>query len=331
MNKVTAKEAELDSGILGVTLNSDHFSLTVAPQLGGKITSLINKKTKREFIYRSNVSYRLRTYGDRFEDYERDGADECFPSVAACSFPAFPWEGVWIPEHGEVWSLPWEHQVKQGQLLTWVRGVRLPYLFERRISFETLARGDKPYVRLSYRVVNESPYDMPFLYAFHPLFKVETRTRILIPPGTDVVTNWSTEDRLGQPMTRHTWPHVTDFSLDKSYDRSAVRSIRNKEAEKLFTTPLEQGRCALLYPNGEFIGFLFPAKRFPYLGLWVNEGGWHNLQQVALEPSTSQVDRMDVAEGLKTCGVVPGKGTVEWDISIVVGKGDELTSLLGEF
>ena len=66
--------------------------------------------------------------------------------------------------------------------------MRFPYRFERQISFENLARQDKPYIRLSYRVRNESPYDMPFLYAFHPLFKAETRSKILIPRGTEKST-----------------------------------------------------------------------------------------------------------------------------------------------
>ncbi len=332
MEKVKVKELELAPDIIGIQLDTDRFSVTVAPQLGGKITSLVNRKTKREFLSRTNVDYKLREYGGAFEDYERDGADECFPTVEGCPYPAFPWGGVAVPGHGEVWSLPWEYQVKAGKLHTWVRGVRLPYHFERVISFETLARGgDQPYIRLSYKVQNESPYDMPFLYAFHPLFKAETRTKVLLPPSTNVVSYSSTDDRLGSPMTLHEWPKVTDFTLEKSYDRNTVRSSRTKESEKLFTTPLEQGRCALVYPNHEFIGFLFPAKKFPYLGMWFNEGGWHNLHQIALEPSTSQVDRLDTAEGLKACGVVPAKGEYEWDISIVMGKEEDLSSLLGEF
>ena len=332
MEKLKTKEIELAPDIVGIQMDTDRFSVTVAPQLGGKITSLINRKTKREFLSRTNTDYRLREYGDRFENYERDGADDCFPAVGPGPYPTFPWEGVAIPDHGEVWTLPCEYQVKGGRLHTWVRGVRVPYLFERQISFETLARGgDKPFIRLSYKVQNDSQHDMPFLYAFHPLFKAETRTKILLPRGTNVVTYSSTDDRLGVPMTEHQWPEVTDFSLEKSYDRSVVRSSRAKEAEKLFPNRLEQGRCALVYPNHEFIGFLFPAKKFPYLGMWFNEGGWHNLHQVALEPSTSQVDRLDVAEGLKACGVIPAKGEYEWDISIVIGKEEELASLLGEF
>lgn len=331
MNKPKAQEVELEPGIVGIRLNTDRFSITVAPQLGGKIVSLVNRKTKREFLSRTKISYRHRTYGGPFGDYERDGADECFPSVGSSFVPVFPWEGIKVPDHGEVWTLPWEYQIKGDRLNMWTQGIRFPYTFERRISFETLARQDKPYIRLSYRVKNNSSFDFPFVYAFHPLFRVETRTKILIPPGTDLVTSSSTDDRLGPPMTKHSWPDVTDFTLDKAYNRSSIRSSRTKEAEKLFTTRLQQGRCALLYPNGEFIGFLFPAKKLPFLGLWVNEGGWNNLHHVGLEPSTSQVDRLDVAEGLKTCGVVPGGGTFEWDISLIMGKGEEISGLLGEF
>lgn len=334
MDKVRVKEHKLDGSdeIDALTMTSAQYSLTVAPQLGGKIVSLVNRKSKREVLSRTNIAHRPRRYGDTFEDYERDGADECFPTVEGCPYPVYPWGGADIPDHGELWCLPWQHEVCQGKVHTWVRGVRLPYLFERTISFETLARHDKQFIRLSYKVSNESPYDMPFLYAFHPLFKAETKAQILFPSGTNVVTYSSSEDRLGVPMTEHKWPMVTDFTLEKSYDRSVLRSSRNKESEKLFTTPLSQGRCALVYPKGDYVGFLFPAKRFPYLGLWANEGEWHNLHQIALEPSTSQVDRLDTAAGLKTCGVVPAQGSTEWDISLVLGQGEEeLTQVMGEF
>ena len=100
MNKLKVKEVELAPEILGLKLDSDRFSLTIAPQLGGKITSLINKKTKREFIAPTSVAYRRRTYGDRFEDYERDGADECFPTVLPCEYPDAPWRGVPLGDHG---------------------------------------------------------------------------------------------------------------------------------------------------------------------------------------------------------------------------------------
>ena len=133
MDKVRVKEQKLEGEIHSVTMTSDQYSLTMVPRLGGKIVSLVNRKTKREVLSRTNVSYRERRYGDSFEDYERDGADECFPTVEGCPYPVYPWAGAEIPDHGEVWCLPWEYEVKLGKLHGWVRGVRLPYLFERTI------------------------------------------------------------------------------------------------------------------------------------------------------------------------------------------------------
>ena len=158
MDQPKVKELELEPGIQGVRLSNDQFSVTVAPQLGGKLVSLIHRKTRREFLSRTKIAYRPRTYGDPFEDYERDGADECFPGIEESPYPSFPWQGASVPCHGEVWTLPWEYQVRQGKLHMWAHGVRFPYVLERRIHFEILARQEKPYIRFSYRVQNQSPY-----------------------------------------------------------------------------------------------------------------------------------------------------------------------------
>ena len=332
MAKPTLQEIELAPQIPGLRFETEHFSISVAPTLGGKITSLINKATRREFLSRTRINYRPRSYGDNFNLYEKDGADECFPSVQAVAYPTFPWQGVCVPDHGELWTLPWKYQLKQNRLHMWVQGVRFPYVFERRISFEQLARKSAPYIRLSYSVQNLSPFPFSFVYAFHPLFQVQAGCKILLPAETKVVSYCSTEDRLGPPMFEHPWPNVRDVTLDKTYDRQVIRSSRLKRAEKLFTTRLKQGRCALKYPNGEFIGFLFPAGRLPFLGIWISEGGLENLYHVALEPSTAQVDRLDIAEGLKDCGLVPPNGTTEWDISLITGVGEEeMGEMLGKF
>ena len=82
--KAKIKESKLVDDIKEVTLTSDQYSVTVVPQLGAKITSILNRKTKREFLSRTNVDYRPRVYGDAFENYERDGSDECFQTVGGC-------------------------------------------------------------------------------------------------------------------------------------------------------------------------------------------------------------------------------------------------------
>ncbi len=66
--KAKIKVQKLADDIQSVTLTSDQYSVTVIPELGAKITSILNRKTKREFLSRTSIEYRRREYGDAFEN-----------------------------------------------------------------------------------------------------------------------------------------------------------------------------------------------------------------------------------------------------------------------
>jgi len=54
----------------------------------------------------------------------------------------------------------------------------------------------------------------------------------------------------------------------------------------------------VLYDRGQGfnIGLSFPPDRVPYLGMWVNEGGWEGQYNIAPEPATGAMDRPDAAK-----------------------------------
>ena len=58
----------------------------------------------------------------------------------------------------------------------------------------------------------------------------------------------------------------------------------------------------------------------PFLGLWVDEGGFNACSTVALEPSTGFYDSLSRAwENQQVIQVPPG-GTYRWYIDIEIGK-----------
>ena len=63
------------------------------------------------------------------------GFDEVFPSIESCYYPVEPWEGVKVPDHGEVWSLPWRYEVHEDSVDLSVHGVRFPYRLQKKIHF----------------------------------------------------------------------------------------------------------------------------------------------------------------------------------------------------
>lgn len=86
-------------------LNNGEVELAVVPDLGAKIISLKNLRTGREWMWHPSGGLKLfrnRPGGD-FSQSPLVGADECLPTIAPCSR-----QGRELPDHGEVWSVPWE-------------------------------------------------------------------------------------------------------------------------------------------------------------------------------------------------------------------------------
>src|SRR5579863_3374887 len=115
-----------------IIVQNDVIRIVVLPDLGGKIASLQSLKTGREFLLQHpDRPYRRARYADSIADYDISGFDECLPTVAQCRYPEPPFEGLVMPDHGEVWALPWKHEIRGQELVLEVEGVRLPYFFRR--------------------------------------------------------------------------------------------------------------------------------------------------------------------------------------------------------
>jgi hypothetical protein len=150
----------------------------VAPELGAKILSLKNLETGREWMWRPAGSFRLfrNRLGDSFEHSTLVGADERLPTITPCK-----WEGRELPDHGEVWSIPWtvdRHVWDKGHIKTTVATPVSPFLFERTV------RLDENEVRLEYALKNISRRPEPFLWAFHPLLELVEGDWFALPEDT---------------------------------------------------------------------------------------------------------------------------------------------------
>jgi hypothetical protein len=66
----------------------------------------------------------------------------------------------------------------------------------------------------------------------------------------------------------------------------------------------------------------WPPETVPYLGMWVNEGGWADQYNVAPEPATGGMDRVDAAGMWGMNSVLRGGETLQWWLSITVSEGE---------
>ncbi len=171
-------------GLDAVRVDSGPLALVIIPALGGKVASLRDARSGREWLWRHpRMAYRPGPAESYVESADSGGWDECFPSVAACAYPEPPWQGARIADHGELWSQTAALDVLLADdtvsLRTRWQGLALPYSFERTL---TLAAGSAR-LRASYRAENLSHAPMHTIWCAHPLIAIEPGMALELPEG----------------------------------------------------------------------------------------------------------------------------------------------------
>lgn len=329
MTEVRLSEASV-GGFWALVMDNGVISLTILPELGGKIASFRDLRTGREWLWTNDrLPYRTLEYGASYvEEADTGGWDECFPTVAECSYPLSPWRGTRMPDHGELWPRAWPTDVEKSDewlsIRTRAEGVALPYEFERRLRLEP--RSDT--LRLDYKVASTADSDLAFIWSAHPLFAIEPGMRVLLPDGTRLRAFMSVPDGLlSKGEEEHGWPmrlSVGGGELDLERLPPASAGV----AFKVWSHPLREGWATLRARNGEEFRFAFDPALVPQVGLWLNAGGWSGMggspyYNLALEPCIGAQDSLQEAvECFSQYETLPARGMREWwvEVSSSTGK-----------
>jgi hypothetical protein len=309
--------------ITAIALSDGDLSVSVVPELGGKIASILWRG--RELLARNRL--RPVTYGCPYADFDASGFDECLPTIGACAYPEGPWQGITVPDHGEVWSIPWSYVVEGTRFRLSVYGVRFPYAFEKTIELRP------PHtIRLGYAFTNLSAFPLRFLWSAHPLLAARPGMRIHLPAETRVRVDWSKDSRLGDLLAEHAWPHTRDRQ-GQAVDLGLIGSRESGYADKLYTTRLSVGWCGAHDPaDGLYVVWIFPVEHVPFVGLSINQGGWPVDRpayfNLGLEPCNGYPDRLDVAIASGDCAVALPGDRLEWHLELRVGRCPDFLSEL---
>ena len=110
-----------------VGLENSHLSLAIAPALGAKLVSLVDRASGREWMWRPTPQLRLfaKSTGTPFPEGPLVGADECIPTIGPCSWRDLPGH-----DHGEAWTEAWtldRDAIERGELVTRLRLPIFPF------------------------------------------------------------------------------------------------------------------------------------------------------------------------------------------------------------
>src|ERR1700742_4555867 len=156
-----------------VTVENEAVRLQVWPTFGGKVSSLVDKADGYEllFDYPAELPTRPR-YDEPFDDSWFAGWDECFPAVAPGRYPGRPYDGIGIPDHGELWGLPTTAVPTKDGITTVWHGLRFGYRLTRKLYL------DGPTINAEYTLVNLAPFEFRFVWQMHSLMAMSAPVEI---------------------------------------------------------------------------------------------------------------------------------------------------------
>lgn len=293
-------------------LQDARIAATVVPAVGGRIVSLLDRRTGREWLVQGEPpdAVTLDRWGREdavFGARESFGWDECLPSVTLCPDPVHP-DGPPLRDHGDQWGRPAEviEDVPGGVLTSRWPSPRWPMVLERALSLP----GDAT-LRADYRLVSNAQRALPVLWSAHPVLDAEPGARVELPGVTAArvtgVLGWPFE-----PGDGVSWPAPAH-----GFDLSRVRPITECGAAKLYAATTA---AAVSAPDGARLAFGADGDLVRTMGVWLDAGGWPvggpPVAQTALEPTSSSHDRLDAAFADGAAWALPAGGTLRWSIRV---------------
>jgi len=322
ISPITSIETASGSVFGQIVLDNGVVRAIVVPSLGGKIISLVRIASGREYLISlpSNEDFLKPSFGGTFVDYNNVGFDECIPTIASCDYPDGKFAGFQLPDHGDVWSLPWQHEIRDMGLSLSVEGRSLPFIFRKHLKLQGAA------LHIEYELRNTSDTRFHFLWSAHPLLATEPGTTILLPLDSgDLLIDSSKGNRLGSKGESCTWPIATQ--KNGQTDDLRVMKARGEASDKLYTPRLSKGRCGLYHPRAnESIVFRFDVESTPYVGLWICHGGIgsDNPKEpftIAMEPCNGRPDSLREAIERGESTTLLAHETKRWAIEVQLLEG----------
>jgi galactose mutarotase-like enzyme len=295
-----------------LVLESEMLRVVIVPDLGAKIVSLYDKLRGREWLAAPMRQVQQTVYGVEFVSQDMSGWDEMLPTIDACT-----WQGLQLPDHGEVWSIPWHVESGEAAVITSVAGVALPYVFTRAAELIT-----PNCLELRYSLVNHGKQAFPYLWAAHPQFLADPHTRILLPASVQRVVNIIDGDpRWGEVGSLYAWPAAV--SVDgESLRLDCAGAVEKRACRKFYLPPNKPVSWAALVDEnlGCQLRMDWSPSELPYVGLWVDEGMYNSVPVVALEPSNGYYDSLERAVLNKKISVLDPQQVASWTLRITTGS-----------
>jgi galactose mutarotase-like enzyme len=301
-------------GFQAYKLSTSAWEAVCVPERGANIPEFRHLTTGRQWLWVNPREPLARhDYGCPYGWSSASGFDECFPAIAPGLYPLEPYKRREIPDHGELWSLPWSAEVEDGSLRTWIEGRNFPYRFERTIS----EAEDDGAMLLHYKLTNLADAPLAYNWSAHPVFVASEGMIVHIEPGTTMRVEESLGDRFGNAGTRFPWP-----GGEPRLERIPGCGSGEVRIVKLLAENLTRNWVGLYHPESDsHLALRFNLNEIDMVGVWINVCEAPGEDRVAIEPCKGNTDSLAGSLEEGTASFLGSGEVQEWSLWLQPGVG----------
>lgn len=305
---ITCRHISPDASMTVITMDNGFLRLSILPEAGAKIESIIHLPTGTELLWKNPAIVAGPVPpGSSYDDTWSGGWDELFPNDE----PATVGENSY-PDHGELWTCAWAYRIEEDAVVlsttTPVTGCEV----EKRIG---MADG-QPKVKFHHRLANPGQKPVPYLWKLHPALHVEPGDRLSIPSDRFVLEP-SVEGTLQGAVPV---PGTSQVRLSgQTINLLEVPPAECRHLYFFYGIDLREGWCALYRPGSKLaVGLAFPVDVFPTCWMFASYGGWRDFFVAVLEPCTGYPLRLEDIAAAGRERVLPPGASYEADVVFTV-------------
>lgn len=286
-----------------VRVTTAALSALFLPEDGGKLVSVTACRDGFEFLCQNPAAfYAPLAYDGSYVASECASWDDMFPTIDPYTPDAGEYAGVTYPDHGEICRLPMETEMGPDRLVMAADSRLFAIRFEKAVSIE-----EDGALALTYTIENHGREDFPYIWAAHCMLKGADDLVVRTPYAEDAPVAY-----MFGPDGRESLPR----------NRLMGYAPGTGAAYKYYYT--EPTACGFVGAEYTASGHTFEmdyrgradTAAIPYIGIWINNGSFRSLYNIALECASAPYDAPDRAMAKGCCSFLPAGETLRFTLRL---------------
>lgn len=296
-------------GVPAVMCETEKIRVKFLPENGCRLQSIEDMESGKEFLaLDTDPVFKPQFLGGSYVEGDVSGCDDMFPTIDPMTFSSGARKGIEYPCHGEVCRVAHRLELNEQGFSTFYRSETLNYDYKK-----TVTEGQNGGIKISYEITNTSDDDFRCMWAAHFMAAAEKGGYAVLPfaDGDEGEIMFDEDGQYGKRNDVFKVPKSALYSGEYSKSANAYKFF--------YLNKLTEGKVGYYVPSvKKAVTLRFDKDKLPYIGVWVNNGRFKEMYNIAMEIATSPFDKPETAIERGIDFVIPANSSFCFDINVSI-------------